>query len=93
MKKFALATLLTLVLLGSVVLSAFAALPGSGWWSALWIQNLGADDDTLRGLRGGSFYDNRSVARCAFRLRSSPRSGYAGGGFRVVVSPISSSAL
>lgn len=47
MKKFAIATVLTLVLLGSVVFSAFAALPGSGWWSALWIQNLGDDDGTM----------------------------------------------
>jgi hypothetical protein len=47
MKKFAIAAVLALIVLGSVVMSAFAALPGSGWWSALWIQNLGEDGGTM----------------------------------------------
>jgi len=57
------------------------------------------DDNALEGsglrvLRGGSFYDLRRLARCAFRRGSYPDFGWDDSGFRVVVSPISpSSAL
>jgi iron(II)-dependent oxidoreductase len=43
----------------------------------------------LRVLRGGAFFINRSLARCAYRFRFSPNGGYRYFGFRVVVSPIS----
>jgi len=47
MKKFTIALLLPLVLLGAIFFSAFAALPGSGWWSALRIQNIATADGTM----------------------------------------------
>ena len=52
-------------------------------------ENLEADDNMLRVLRGGSFFDNRSRVRCAYRGSIPPgdRSGYIG--FRLVVSPVS----
>ena len=48
-------------------------------------ENIWADDNTLRVLRGGSYTLNRSFARCAFRFRDYPYywSGYYG--FRIVV--------
>jgi formylglycine-generating enzyme required for sulfatase activity len=52
-------------------------------------ENLEAGDEALRVLRGGSFYGNRSYARCAARGRGGPGSRGIIGGFRVVVSPIS----
>lgn len=55
-------------------------------------ENLEASDDILRVLRGGSFFDNQYEARCAFRFRLNPDLGYPIIGFRVVVSPISSSS-
>ena len=50
-------------------------------------ENLGAGDDVLRVLRGGSFNFNRHDARCAYRYYGHPgyRADYFG--FRVVVSP------
>ncbi|MEN8759857.1 MAG: SUMF1/EgtB/PvdO family nonheme iron enzyme [Desulfobacterales bacterium] len=52
-------------------------------------ENLGADDEFLRVLRGGSWSYDRDFARCSFRYWSTPdlRDGF--NGFRVVVSPIS----
>ena len=52
-------------------------------------ENLEADDRTLRVLRGGSFFDGRSGARCAYRLGGYPNYPWYIGGFRLVVSPIS----
>ncbi|MDY6877978.1 MAG: SUMF1/EgtB/PvdO family nonheme iron enzyme [Chloroflexota bacterium] len=46
-------------------------------------------DDALRVLRGGSFYSDRRLARCACRRWLSPFFVWFCGGFRVVVSPIS----
>ena len=42
----------------------------------------------IRVLRGGSFYNHRDGARCAFRYRTHPADRYDLSGFRVVVSPI-----
>ena len=50
----------------------------------------GADD---RVVRGGSFYDVRVFARCAYRFRGYPDVWLRYYGFRVVVSPISTSGL
>jgi len=47
---------------------------------------LEAGDEILRVVRGGSFGINRSNARCAFRLRHNPSSGFGYYGFRVMVS-------
>jgi len=55
-------------------------------------ENLEASDKGLRVLRGGSWVDPRSSARCAFRYRVYPVFRLFNFGFRVVVSPISSSA-
>jgi iron(II)-dependent oxidoreductase len=54
-------------------------------------ENVGAGDEILRVLRGGSWGYNRSRARCSYRLRSLPDLRGYNIGFRVVVSPISSS--
>ena len=57
-------------------------------------ENLEAGNRVLRVVRGGSFLDDRGVARCAFRRRVDPYLDWNHSGFRVVVSPISpSSAL
>jgi formylglycine-generating enzyme required for sulfatase activity len=56
-------------------------------------ENIEAGNDASRVLRGGSYIDSQYIARCAFRDRSSPHSLIRFGGFRVVVSPISPSAL
>jgi formylglycine-generating enzyme required for sulfatase activity len=57
-------------------------------------ENLEAEDDMLRVLRGGSFIIGRNLARCAYRYRNYPYARIRHYGFRVVVSPISpSSAL
>jgi hypothetical protein len=57
-------------------------------------ENRKAGDDVLRVLRGGSFVDGRSLARCACRYGGLPDLGWCGDGFRIVVSLISpSSAL
>ncbi len=50
-------------------------------------ENLKAPDGIPRVLRGGSFYLDRGVARCAFRLRYGPDLRYDFIGFRCVVSP------
>ena len=50
-------------------------------------EDLGADSDTWRVLRGGAFNDNVIYARCAARSRSSPNHDYWYSGFRVVLSP------
>jgi iron(II)-dependent oxidoreductase len=52
-------------------------------------ENLEAGDDVRRVVRGGSFFNNREYARCAFRYRSYPDLDWGNFGFRVVVSPIS----
>jgi formylglycine-generating enzyme required for sulfatase activity len=52
-------------------------------------ENLEAGNDILRVLRGGSWDDDRDVARCACRLRLDPYFRWSSGGFRIVVSPIS----
>ncbi len=49
-------------------------------------ENLQADNDSYRVLRGGSFYDPQNRARCAFRFQYYPRLRYWHYGFRVVVS-------
>lgn len=49
-------------------------------------EDLQADDDVYRVVRGGSWVNNQNLARCAFRLRFQP--GYRfdlNFGFRVVV--------
>ena len=56
-------------------------------------ENLEAGDDVKRVLRGGSFYNNESYARCAYRYGSSPLNWYDYIGFRVVVSPGMASGL
>jgi formylglycine-generating enzyme required for sulfatase activity len=50
-------------------------------------EDLSAGIDSRRVLRGGSFYGNRGLARCAYRSRPVPRNRYLSVGFRVVVSP------
>jgi len=50
-------------------------------------ENLEADDNWLRVLRGGSFRSNRISARCAYCGRGNPLGRYTYYGFRVVVSP------
>ncbi len=52
-------------------------------------ENLEADDNVPRVLRGGSFYSNLLFARCAFRVGYYPFDQWFVSGFRVVVSPIS----
>ena len=52
-------------------------------------ENLAADDNTSRVLRGGAFYDGRDNLRCAFRGWDGPYSGFDFSGFRIVVSPFS----
>lgn len=49
-------------------------------------ENLEADDDIWRVMRGGSFWNNRSAVRCASRNRNYPVDRSHIGGFRVVVS-------
>ena len=51
-------------------------------------EDLKAPDRMPRMLRGGSYYGNQSLARCAFRLRYSLVRRIVDVGFRVVVSPI-----
>ncbi len=51
-------------------------------------ENLDAEGNVFRVLRGGSFYIIRYLARCAHRLRNSPGNRNDLLGFRVVVSPI-----
>jgi formylglycine-generating enzyme required for sulfatase activity len=52
---------------------------------------LDAPDTIRRVLRGGSFYDDPQLVRCAFRLHFDPDHRDGNGGFRVVVSPFFSS--
>jgi len=52
-------------------------------------ENLEAGDDMLRVVRGGSFGNSRSSARCAHRNRYLPHLDWVNLGFRVVVFPIS----
>ena len=52
-------------------------------------EDLDAPDSIRRVLRGGSFYNRRSHARCAYRFGRTPSSRYRRYGFRVVVFPIS----
>jgi formylglycine-generating enzyme required for sulfatase activity len=48
-------------------------------------EDLTKSDDYLRVLRGGSFFSESGLARCAFRLGGPPGSKLGGRGFRVVV--------
>ncbi len=50
-------------------------------------ENLKADNDTYRVLRGGSFNESQDFARCAYRYWYIPHFGFRNLGFRVVVSP------
>ena len=46
-------------------------------------------DGLYRVLRGGSFHDDNSNVRCAFRLRVSPNNRFfSSGGFRVIALPL-----
>jgi gamma-glutamyl hercynylcysteine S-oxide synthase len=58
-------------------------------------ENLEADNNTLRVVRGGSFSIYQDYARCAYRVGDDPYHRYDALGFRGVVvgSPISTSAL
>ena len=47
MKKMSLAIVISLLLIVIISSSALAALPGSGWWSALVMQNIDATDGTI----------------------------------------------
>ena len=62
MKRIAL--ILSVVLLMMVTLTGVvsAALPGTGWWSALYAQNIGADDGTLNmtAYQGAEVYGSNS---------------------------------
>jgi formylglycine-generating enzyme required for sulfatase activity len=51
-------------------------------------ENLDAEDDTPRVLRGGSWFSNRYSARCTYRYGVGPYDSNINCGFRVVVSPI-----
>ena len=51
-------------------------------------ENLEADDNALRVLRGGSWYGIQGHARCSYRFRYDPLDWFDLCGFRVVVSPI-----
>ena len=53
-------------------------------------EDLEADRTIYRALRGGAFYLNLNVVRCAARLRLSPSGRYLNLGFRCVVSPFTS---
>ena len=53
-------------------------------------ENLKADDNIARVLRGGAFDYDQNVVRCAFRSRSGPYFRFNFIGFRLVVSPSSS---
>jgi len=44
--------------------------------------------DVSRVLRGGAFYNDGRLVRCAYRLGSGPDLGDYSRGFRVVVSPL-----
>jgi len=55
-------------------------------------ENLKADQNVARVLRGGSYLDEVRYLRCAYRYRNNPNYGFSSIGFRVVVcvsSPIS----
>jgi toxoflavin biosynthesis protein ToxD len=49
-------------------------------------EDLTAGDDVPQVLRGGSFYDRRYLARCAYRSEFSPDSVWHDRGFRIMVS-------
>jgi formylglycine-generating enzyme required for sulfatase activity len=51
-------------------------------------EDMNANRNSSRTLRGGSFYDVSDNARCAFRFRFNPYGWDGDYGFRVVVSPI-----
>jgi formylglycine-generating enzyme required for sulfatase activity len=48
------------------------------------------EDDTVRVLRGGAFFNNQRFVRCAYRYRDVPDHRYFNLGFRVVVAPVPS---
>ena len=51
-------------------------------------EDLRADDNVRRVVRGGAFYDIQGIVRCAFRDWFSPHLRGMSQGFRVVVSPL-----
>ncbi|RMD65483.1 formylglycine-generating enzyme family protein, partial [Candidatus Parcubacteria bacterium] len=53
-------------------------------------ENLAAPDSVLRVLRGGSFFNNFRVVRCAVRFGVYPYFRFRSYGFRVVLSPMHS---
>jgi formylglycine-generating enzyme required for sulfatase activity len=55
-------------------------------------ENLGAGDEILRVVRGGSWFSYRSLARCAYRYRLDPDDLWSRSGFRIFVAPISPSS-
>jgi len=50
-------------------------------------ENLDAGSDIARVVRGGSFFSNQRLVRCAYRNRDYPDLRYLDVGFRVVLSP------
>jgi iron(II)-dependent oxidoreductase len=52
-------------------------------------ENLGAGDNVLRVVRGGSWYSSHSSARCAYRDWGYPNDPWFYFGFRIFVAPIS----
>ena len=56
-------------------------------------EDINADQNILRVLRGGSFHLNEGSLRCAFRFRLDPVYRYVNLGFRVMVSPLLLSQL
>lgn len=47
-KKIAIAAAVTVILVFTITSISSAALPGSGWWSAIYNQNIGSDDGVLQ---------------------------------------------
>jgi hypothetical protein len=58
MKKISIALGISLILVMVVVSSGLAALPGTGWWSALWVQNISGGDGQVSMIA----YDNKSAS-------------------------------
>ena len=56
-------------------------------------ENIKAGDELIRTLRGGSAYNDATVARCAFRYRDLPLDRFGSRGFRVALSPFFTSDL
>lgn len=58
MKKISIALGISLILVMVVVGSGLAALPGAGWWSSLWVQNISGGDGQVSMIA----YDNKSAS-------------------------------